>query len=60
MDQHIQQVESEARQARLALSVKPRTGHANSKVANHFKGLIHIIQVDSGALGATVDHSAGP
>jgi hypothetical protein len=50
LDQHIQQVCSEARQARLALSVKPRTGLASTKVANYFKGLVRIIQVDSGAL----------
>lgn len=50
LDQHIQQVLNEARQARLSLTVKPRTGMANTKTANYFKGLIRIIQADSGAL----------
>src|SRR3990167_6701477 len=50
LDQHIQQVLTEARQARLALTVRPRAGLANTKTADYFKGLIRSIQIDSGAL----------
>ena len=37
LDQNIQQVVSEARQARLALTVKPKAGLANTKTAGYFK-----------------------
>ena len=50
LDQNIQQVVSEARQARLALTVKPKAGLANTKTAGYFKGLVRNIQVESGAL----------
>lgn len=50
LDQNIQQVVTEARQARLALTVKPKTGLANTKTAGYFKGLVRSIQVESGAL----------
>lgn len=50
LDQNLQQVMSEARQARLALTVKPKTGLANTKTSDYFKGLIRSIQVESGAL----------
>jgi hypothetical protein len=49
-DQNIQQVVNEARQARLAITVKPKAGLANTKVAGYFKGLVRAIQVESGAL----------
>ena len=50
LDQNIQQVIAEARQARLALTVKPKAGLANTKTAGYFKGLVRNIQVESGAL----------
>ena len=50
LDQNLQQIINEARQARLALTVKPKAGLANTKVAGYFKGLIRAIQVESGAL----------
>lgn len=50
LDQNIQQVVSEARQARLALTVKPKAGLSTSKTAGYFKGLVRNIQVASGAL----------
>ena len=50
LDQNIQQVVSEARQARLALTVKPKSGLSTSKTAGYFKGLLRNIQVESGAL----------
>lgn len=49
VDQPIQQVMSEARQARLSLTVKPKAGLANTKTAGFYKGLIRAIQADSGA-----------
>src|SRR3990167_4472974 len=49
-DQNIQQIVSEARQAKLALTVKPKAGIANTKTAGYYKGLIRNIQVESGAL----------
>ena len=52
LDQPLQQTINEARQARLALTVKPRAGLANTKVAGHFKGLVRAIQVESGAQDA--------
>jgi len=53
-DQIIQQVVTEARQARLALTVKPKAGLANTKIAGYFKGLIRSIQVESGALAIRI------
>lgn len=50
LDQNIQQVVSEARQARLALTVKPKAGLSTTKTAGYFKGLVRNIQVESGAL----------
>ena len=50
LDQNIQQTLAEARQARLALTVKPKTGLSTSKTASYFKGLVRSIQVESGAL----------
>lgn len=49
-DQTISQVVNEARQAKLSVSVKPKTGIANTKTAGYFKGLLRSIQVESGAL----------
>lgn len=49
LDQPIQQVITEARQARLGITVKPKSGRANTKIAGYYKGLIRAIQVDSGA-----------
>src|SRR3990167_1663844 len=49
-DQNIQQIVSEARQATLALTVKPKAGIANPKAAGYYKGLGRNIQVESGAL----------
>ena len=50
LDQNIQQVVAEARQARLALTVKPKAGLSTTKTAGYFKGLVRNIQVESGAL----------
>lgn len=50
LDQTIQQVVNEARQARLAVTVKPKAGLANTKTSNHLKGLVRSIQVQSGSL----------
>ncbi len=50
LEQHQQQVLNEARQARLAITVKPRTGLANTKTGDRMKALVRTIQVDSGAL----------
>lgn len=50
LDQNIQQVVSEARQARLALTVRPKSGLSTTKTAGYFKGLVRNIQVESGAL----------
>lgn len=50
LDQNVQQVVSEARQARLALTVKPKAGLSTTKTAGYFKGLVRNIQVESGAL----------
>lgn len=49
IEQHVQQVVSEARQARLSLSVKPKAGIANTKTSDYFKGLMRSIQAESGA-----------
>ena len=49
-DQHLKQIVNEARQAKLALTVKPKAGIANTKTAGYYKGLIRNIQVESGAL----------
>lgn len=50
LDQNIQQIVNEARQARLALNVKPKTGLALSTTGGYIKGLVRSIQVESGAL----------
>ena len=50
LDQNIQQNLAEARQARLALTVKPKSGLANTKTGNYLKGLVRTIQVESGSL----------
>src|SRR3990167_3544561 len=50
LDQNIQQVVSEARQARLALTVKPKTGFALKKTGEYAKGLVRTIQAESGSL----------
>jgi len=50
LDQNIQQVVSEARQARLSLTVKPRNGLATKGTAEYLKGLVRTIQVESGSL----------
>ena len=50
LDQNVQQVVAEARQARLALTVKPKTGLSTTKTAGYFKGLVRNIQVEGGAL----------
>lgn len=50
LDQNIQQVVAEARQARLALTVKPKGGLANTKTGDYLKGLVRTIQVESGSL----------
>ena len=50
LDQTIQQVVSEARQARLALTVKPKTGFALKKTGEYAKGLVRTIQAESGSL----------
>ena len=49
-EQNLQQIVSESRQAKLALTVKPKAGIANTKTAGYYKGLIRNIQVESGAL----------
>ena len=50
LDQNLQQIVSESRQAKLALTVKPKAGIASTKTAGYYKGLIRNIQVESGAL----------
>src|SRR3990167_5824333 len=50
LDQNVQQVVSEARQARLALTVKQKTGLSTTKSAGYFKGLVRNIKVEGGAL----------
>ena len=50
VDQPIQSVLSEARSARLAVTVKPKAGLANTTDAGYYKGLIRAIQADSGAV----------
>lgn len=50
LDQNIQQVVNEARQARLAITVKPKAGLSNTKTSNYIKGVVRGIQVQSGAL----------
>ena len=50
LDQNVQQVVAEARQAKLALTVKPKTGLSTTKTAGYFKGLVRNIQVESWAL----------
>src|SRR3990167_3060681 len=50
LDQNIAQVVNEARQAKLALTVKPKAGLANTKTTGYMKGLVRDIQVSSGAL----------
>jgi hypothetical protein len=49
-DIQVQQVVNDARQARLALTVKPRNGLALKKIGQYLKGLVRTIQVESGAL----------
>ncbi|KKL75100.1 hypothetical protein LCGC14_2058270 [marine sediment metagenome] len=49
LDQPLQQIATEARQARLAITVKPKSGRANTKTSAQFKGLIRSIQADSNA-----------
>lgn len=49
LDQNVQQVLSEGRRARLALTVKPKAGIANTKISGYYKGLVRSIQVDSNA-----------
>lgn len=50
LDQHVEQILNEAREARLALTVKPKVGLATTAIAEHTKGLVRTIQVQSGAL----------
>ena len=52
LDQPIDAIVNEARQAKLAISVKPRAGIANTKVAGQFKGLLRAIQAESAAQDA--------
>lgn len=49
LDQPLQQVINEARNARLGLTVKPKAGMANTKIAGYYKGLVRTIQADCGA-----------
>lgn len=48
-DQPLQQLMSEARSAKLGVTVKPKTALSTTKIATYFKGLIRSIQIDSGA-----------
>ena len=48
--QNIQQTVAEARQARLAVTVKPKAGISNTKISGYLKGLLRSVQVESGAL----------
>ena len=50
VEQPVQRVLSEARQARLAISVQPKAGLANSEQAGYYRGLIRSIQAESGAM----------
>ncbi len=52
LDQPVQQVINEGRQARLALVVKPKPGKANDKDAEVRQGLLRAIEVDSNAHAA--------
>ena len=48
-DQTVQQIVTGARQARFALSVKPKAGIANTKYSDYYKGGIRKIQIDCNA-----------
>lgn len=49
VEQRVQQIVNEAREAQLSLSVTPKAGWSNTKQAGYLKGLIRTIQSDSGA-----------
>lgn len=49
VEQRAQAIVTEARQARLGISVQPKAGLATTKQAGYYKGLIRSIQADSGA-----------
>ena len=49
LDQPLQQGLTEARNAKLAITVRPKAGLSNTKMTGYFKGLIRSIQVESGA-----------
>ena len=50
LDQPIQQILNEARQAKLAVNVKPKAGLTTTKQARVMQGLLRSIQAESGAL----------
>ncbi len=54
LDQPLQQIASEARQASLSLTVKPKAGLANTKDATLLKGIVRAIQVESGATAVRI------
>ena len=50
LDHDIQTNLAEARQARLSLTVKPKSGLALKKTGQYIKGLVRTIQIESGSL----------